>query len=174
MTEDYMTRAELDRYIDQKLRRNQRGGLGGILFTLACLIPIVLLVARVGPEVAVMYGVQLPLPATPMTVFSTAQPVALPPATIRQNPLPPIPTPRSVQPAVVAAPEQPAPPTATPAPTAFWTEEERAAFTATAEAWYDPATLPTAPPEFVKAVEEACTDPEQIAESAMLQLFCRK
>lgn len=63
-------------------------------------------------------------------------------------------------------------------PASFWTPEEKTAFsiaaTATDVAFYDAQTLPTAPPEFVKAVEDDCADPERVAESATLQLFCKK
>lgn len=65
-------------------------------------------------------------------------------------------------------------PTPTSDPAQFWTAEERAAMTATAEAWYDPATVPTAPPAFVDAAMAGCADPELAAESPYLQLWCPK
>lgn len=74
----------------------------------------------------------------------------------------------------IVSPVEPTP-TDAPTPTAqegFWTAEEIAAWTATAEAYYDPATLPTAPPAFVQAVQEGCADPTKVMQSKLLQTWC--
>lgn len=67
-------------------------------------------------------------------------------------------------------------PTPTPAPTptaqGFWTAEEQAQFAATAEAFYDPATLPTAPPTFEAIVRDGCNDPAKRAASPLLDSWC--
>lgn len=65
-------------------------------------------------------------------------------------------------------------PTAAPTPTAegFWSAEDLAAFTATAEAFYNPDLIPTAPPAFVQAVQEGCADPTKIAQSPLLASWC--
>ena len=42
----------------------------------------------------------------------------------------------------------------------FWTEEELIAFTATAEAWYDPGTLATPAPAFTEYATDACARAE--------------
>lgn len=74
----------------------------------------------------------------------------------------------------IAAVVTPAASTPTSDPAQFWTADERAAFTATAIAWYDPATVPTAPAAFIDATLAGCADAELVAESPMLQLWCPK
>lgn len=54
----------------------------------------------------------------------------------------------------------------------FWTDAELAAFTATAVAFMDPGTLPTAEPAFVEYVNEQCADVDLVAKSPTLQLWC--
>lgn len=54
----------------------------------------------------------------------------------------------------------------------FWTDAELAAFTATAVAFMDPGTLPTAEPAFVEYVNEQCADADLVAKSPTLQLWC--
>jgi hypothetical protein len=69
-------------------------------------------------------------------------------------------------------PPVPPPPTV-PTPTwAFWSDADLAAFTATAEAFYKPELIPTAPPAFVDATLAACADPALVEQSPALQLWC--
>jgi hypothetical protein len=157
--------------------------IGGCIVWIGAGIIVVVFVAALLPKIAESYP-GLPLLSqmfvTPQTVYSTSMPVpaqqqpAAQPAAAPQPRYTPFygPTDPS-EGGAVGVPEQP---TATlgPTPGAFWTEEERAAFTATAEAWYDPATLPTAEPAFVEYVAKACSDPELVEASATLQLFCKK
>lgn len=161
-----------------------RFSLGGCIVWLASGVMFVVFLVALIPNIVASYNVPVPtglahLLAAPQTTFSAPQ--DSPGAPRRPEP-PPSPLPRYTP--FYAAPAAPegqdqaptatALPTATPAAPSFWTEEERAAFTATAEAWYDPATLPTAEPAFVEYAAKACQDPEQVAESATLRLFCGK
>ena len=156
--------------------RRRRFSLGGCVVWLACGVIFFGTLAVMLPQIAAIYPVPVlsTMFVTPQIVVGTplpvmrqqqpsgdAQPAALPPSDQGAAPWPTL------------TPEPPTPePTQAPVPTSFWTEEERAAWTATAEAWHDPQTLPTAPPDFAKYVDERCRDPEQVAESATLQLFC--
>ncbi len=65
--------------------------------------------------------------------------------------------------------------TSSPAPTAtesFWTPEEQTQIAQTATAFI--VEVPTAPPAFVSYVDERCKDAEIVAQSKLLELFCKK
>lgn len=160
-------------------RPRKRFSLGGCVVWALCGIMFVVFVVALIPNIVASYAGLLPpslsgLLATPKATFSTRQETPRPPALPMEGgagaPAWPTLTP---EPQGTAAPALTIPPVPTEAPS-FWTEEEKAAFTATAVSFYDASTLPIAPPAFVEAVEGACADPERVAESATLQLFCKK
>jgi len=185
MAEQYMTPEETDRYVDERIRRAmhpKRGIVGrvwGLIVGLIWLVLIGLVIAVFAFAARVQYGLPIPLPqslvSTAAVTFSTAA-APLPTARRQEPGAAQQPAPALVpfyRPTVVE--EQPTPtpePTQAPAPTSFWTEEELKAFTATAEAFYQPETLPTAPPAFVQYVDERCRDAGAVEASATLQLFC--
>lgn len=114
-----MTEAEY-RKLRRAAGRQQNGGLFWAVFGLVLIGLLVILFldhfGKLPPELVERIA------GKPQVLFSTPvpeQPVVLPPAVIRENPIPPLPTPgpiREQQPAVIAAPqEQPTSiPTATP------------------------------------------------------------
>jgi hypothetical protein len=201
MTEQYMTADETDRYIDERIKRAMRpkrgivGRVWGLIIGLIWLVLIGLVIAVFAFAARVQYGLPIPLPeslvSTAVVSFSTA---AAPLPTARQVQQQPV---GGAQPALVPfyrATDEPAQPTTTPEPTQEATADKeltaisiRLAPTETAQTaewraveandyqyFYDPYALPTAEPGFSEAVAEKCRDPEQVAESATLRLFCRK
>lgn len=175
-----------DQYLDLLLRARQPAkkrrplGCGGLVYGALALAMIaafaVLTADRLGYVPPSVMG---PFVGTPQVVFST-QPTGVGQVQQRQ-PVAPLPVSAGAPawPTLTPEPEATQEPTLTipPVPTAtegFWNATEIAAFTATSEAWYDPSTLPTAEPAFVEYAAKACQDPEQVAESATLRLFCGK
>lgn len=152
--------------------------IGGCIVWVLAGIMFVVFLAALLPNIAASY----PIPylsqfvATPQAVFSTSVPApAQQPVAAPQPRYTPFygPTDPPGESEAAGAPEQPTV-TLGPTPGAFWTAGELRSFTATTEAFFDPATLPTAEPAFVEYVAKACSDPERVAGSATLQLFCKK
>lgn len=78
--------------------------------------------------------------------------------------------------AAIAAQDHGTPtPAATAAPTAtwaFWSPADLAAFTATAEAFYNPELIPTAPPAFQSAVEKQCAAATPAPTPSIIDVWC--
>lgn len=152
--------------------------IGGCIVWLAAAIMFVVFLAALLPNIAASY----PIPylsqfiATPQTIYSTSAPVRtaqLGAVPARQQPMTggaaPWPTLTPTQEPVLLMLTLPPAPT----PTAgFWTPAEQTQIAATATAFIE--VIPTAPPAFVQYVDEHCKDPEVVAQSPTLQLFCKK
>ncbi len=153
--------------------------IGGCVVWVLAAIMFVVFVAALLPNIAASYPALSRFAGTAGVTFST--PMGAPQNT---RVLPSQSRPAASEgdaPALVPFYGSPVVEEATPQPTAtalptptpqFWTEEERAAFTATAEAFY--MVIPTAPPAFTAYVDERCKDPELVAQSALLQAWCPK
>lgn len=186
MTEQhFMTADETDRYIDGRIQRalKPRRGIvqraGGFIGSLLWIVLILSVITVFAFAARVQYGLPIPLPdslvATAGVAFSTAA-APLPTARPEQQPAQPIggaaPWPTlTPEPAAQDEPTLTVPPVLTATPS-FWTPAEQTQIAATATAFIE--VVPTAPPAFAEYVDERCRDPEQVAESATLQLFCRK
>lgn len=68
---------------------------------------------------------------------------------------------------------EPTPIQAAPAADQFWSAEDVAAFTATAEAFYDPETIATPEPAFQDAVEDHCVKGTPVATMTLVDLWCQ-
>lgn len=175
--------------------KRRRMGCADVLFLGILTAMLIFALAVKGPELLVTYGLVsvetmtrvLNVEAAP-TVGTIVPTPAQPPQNLRQPVVqPPAPLPSCetvtdtrtacVQASTDRSVDSPTP-TAAPTPTAtadtgsFWTPAEQTAIAATEQAWYDPATLPTAPPAFVEAVQEGCNDPAKLEQSALLRTFC--
>lgn len=188
----------LREYLSQQLpAKRRRFGCADVLFLSLMTGMLIFALAIKGPELLVTYGL-----VSVETMTRVLNVEAAPTNGETVSPFTPAQPPQSLgQPVYVPAPALPdcasvtdtrtacvqdgvsntytndPTPTAEPTPTAasggFWTAEELAAFTATAEAFYDPQTLPTAPPAFATAVVEGCGDAELRAQSPLLDSWCK-
>lgn len=170
--------------LQERAGRRRRFSLSGCIVWIAAGIMFLVFMAALLPNIIASYSSLLPasigrLISTPQITFQTRQETQGGAGSGRQPTITPGLTPFYGAPGeqdqgatAEATATTTMAPTATP--TAFWNPTEIAAFTATAEAWYDPSTLPTAPPAFVQYTEDACADSERVGESRTLQLFCRK
>jgi hypothetical protein len=154
-------------------RKRRRFSISGCIVWLASGVIFVVTLAVMAPQIAATYPVPVlsSLFATPQSVFGTAVPTGQQPrgAPAWQGGAAPWPTltpTREVEQPTLTVP-------VVPTPTAgFWNPTEIAAFTATVEAFYRPETLPTAPADFAKYVDERCRDAGAVEKSRTLQLFC--